>query len=129
MYIKKCPRSARLVLGAAAAYLVMFGNVMAKDHIVEVSVPINSKGLDLSQPADAQTFYARLKNAAWMVCTRGTRADLLPADDVSGCYEKALGDAVRATRKPMVTLVYLSTHTLQQAVAYGIDLPAEVAAK
>jgi len=118
-----------MLLGAVAACTLVAGNVEAKDHVVPVSVQVSAAGLDLSQPADARTFYTRLQNAAWMVCTRGTRADLLPVDDLKGCYEKALGDAVRATGKPMVTHVYLSGHTLQEAAAHGIELPPQVAAK
>ena len=87
------------------------------------------QGLDPTQPADARTFYTRLENAAWVACTRENRADLLPVDDLKGCYEKALGDAVRPSNKPMVTQIYLATHTLQEAVALAIAVPAQIAAK
>ena len=117
----------RVVLSAAAWALVV-GNVAAKDHIVPINAQVSTQGLDLSRPADVQTFYARLQNAAWMVCTRGTRADLLPADNLKGCYEKALGDAVRSAKKPLLTQLYLGNHTLQEAVAHGIEVP-QVAAK
>jgi hypothetical protein len=30
---------------------------------------------------------------------------------------------------PLLTQVYLETHTLRQAAAHGIDVPAQVAAK
>ena len=129
MSTKTALKSAPAVLGAVAALTLFAGSVAAKDHIVPVTTQVSSQGLDLTQPADAQTFYHRLQNAAWMVCTRGTRADLLPADDLRGCYEKALGNAVRATNKPMVTQIYLSGHTLQEAAARGIEVPAQVAAK
>jgi UrcA family protein len=129
MYTKTAPISARSVLGAVAACTLLVGGVAAKDHIVPVSAQVSTRGLDLSQPADAQTFYTRLQNAAWMVCTRGTRADLPPVDDLKGCYEKALGNAVHATSSPMVTRIYLGSHTLQEAAARGIELPPQVAAK
>jgi UrcA family protein len=117
--------------GFMAAALLVFsaGGAAASDHNVTVSSHISSDGLDLSQPADARTFYSRLENAAYMLCTRGTRADLVPVDNVKVCYEKALGDAVRAAKRPMVTLAYLGNHTLQQAAAYSIEVPARVAAK
>jgi len=122
--------SARAILVAAAvACALSAGNVAAKEHTVTVSVQISERGLDLSKPADAQRFYTRLQNAAWLVCTRGTRADLLPSDDPIRCVQKALGDAVRASNKPLVTQIYLATHTLQEAAAHGIELPATVAAK
>ena len=119
--------SAPAILGAAIACAFSAGNVSAKE--VTVSVQVSHKGLDLSKPADAQRFYTRLQNAAWLVCTRGTRADLLPSDDPIRCVQKALGDAVRASNKPLVTQIYLATHTLQEAAAHGIEVPATVAAK
>jgi hypothetical protein len=53
----------------------------------------------------------------------------VPSDDPKGCHEKALGGAVRAAKVPMVTQIYLTYHTLQQAAAYRIDVPAQIAAK
>jgi UrcA family protein len=118
------------VAGAAAIACSLFaGNVAAKDYKVTVAIHVSTKGLDLSQPADVQTFYTRLKNAAWVACTRGNRADLVPADNVPACYEKALGGAIRSASVPMLTQVYLANHTLQQAVALGITVPAQIAAK
>ena len=45
------------------------------------------------------------------------------------CYEKALGNAIRAANLKLLTQVYLVTHTLQEAAARGIDVPVQVAAK
>lgn len=128
MNSKPGTRTTRAMLGAALCVLFA-GGAAASDHNVTVSSRISSEGLDLNQPADARTFYARLENAAWMLCTRGTRADLLPVDNLKACYEKALGDAVRATKRPMVTLAYLADHTLQQAAAHAIEVPPQMAAK
>jgi UrcA family protein len=120
--------SAPAILGAAAvACALSAGTVSAKE--VAVSVQVSHQGLDLSKPADAKKFYTRLQNAAWLVCTRGTRADLLPADDPIRCVEKALGDAVHASNQPLVTQIYLATHTLREAAAHGIEVSAQVAAK
>ena len=120
--------SAPAILGAAAiACAVSAGNVSAKE--VTVSVQVSHKGLDLSKPADAKKFYTRLQNAAWLVCTRGTRVDLLPSDDPIRCVDKALRDAVRANNEPLVTQLYLATHTLQEAAAHGIEVSRQVAAK
>ena len=130
MYAKAPVTSARLLIGAATVVCAMFaGNVPAHEKIVTDSVQVSHAGLDLSQAADAQKFYTRLKNAAWLVCTAGTRVDLLPSVDPVRCYEKALGDAVRATNKPMVTQIYLASHTPQEAAAHGIEVPAQVVAK
>ena len=64
-----------------------------------------------------------------MACTRADRAGLAPVDSVPRCVEQALGDAVRAGNKPLLTKAYLSTHTLQQAASHGIEVPAQLAAK
>ena len=119
--------SAPAILGAALVCALSAGTVSAKE--VTVSVQVSYQGLDLSKPADAKQFYARLKSAAWLVCTRATRADLVPSDDPIRCVEKALGDAVRASKQPLVTQIYLATHTLEEAAAHGIEVPAQVAAK
>lgn len=118
-----------LSLIGAGVLIGIVGNASAAEHMVSVSVPVSSQGLDLSKPDDARTFYFRLKNAAWMVCERDPRVDLKPSEDPRGCYEKSLGDAVRAVDTPLVTWLYLATHTLQEAAARGIRLPAKVAAR
>ena len=130
MYAKPAITTARLLLGAtAAACALCAGSVAAKDKIVTDSVKVSPQGLDLTQPADARMFYTRLENAAWVVCTRGTRVGLAPVENKFKCYQNALGDAVHASNKPLVTQIYLATHTLQEAAAHGIDVPAQVAAK
>jgi len=80
-------------------------------------------GLDLHHSAGAQEFYARLKHAADVACTHGNRVDLKPSGDPVGCSEKALGEAIRSANLPLLTQVYLGTHTLRQAAAYGIEPP------
>ncbi|HYB65314.1 MAG TPA: UrcA family protein [Steroidobacteraceae bacterium] len=118
------------LLGAAAlACTCLTGNVAAKDHNVTIAIPVSTQGLDLSKPDDAQTFYTRLRNAAWVACTRGTRVDLVPLENPRYCIEKALGNAVRIAKTPLVTQLYLQTHSLKEAAAQGIEIPAQVAAK
>ena len=131
MYTKSTVMTVRSTLAAATAvgFFSLAGSVAAKDKIVTDSVRVSPAGLDLTQPADARTFYTRLENAAWVVCTRGTRVGLLPVENRFKCYENALGEAVHASNKPLVTQIYLATHTLQEAGAHGIDVPAQVAAK
>jgi UrcA family protein len=128
MYPKTVVVSA--ALGAAAIACSLFaGSVAAQDHKVIVAIHVSKQGLDLTQPADAQTFYTRLKNAAWVACTRGNRADLVPSENPAACTEKALAGAVRSADVPQLTQVYLATHTLQQAATRGIDVPVQMAAK
>lgn len=130
MYTKLAVAGARLVLGVATVAGTLFPTdpAVASDHNVTVVLHVSAKGLDLSQPADARTFYSRLENAAWVACTRGDRVDLLPVEDLKGCYEKALGGAIRSAKAPMLTQIYLTTHTGQEAATHGVDLPAQIAA-
>jgi UrcA family protein len=115
-------------LWAAATCTLFAGAVTAEDHTVTVALHVSSEGLDLSQQKDAQTFYVRLKNAAWVVCTRADRVDLAPVDDPRRCSEKSLAEAIRSINLPALTLIYLATHTLQQAAASGINIPLQAAA-
>jgi UrcA family protein len=128
MYTKTAVMTARSILGAAAVACTLFAaNVAAKDHRVIVAIHVSTQGVDLSQPAGAQGFYTRLQHAARVACTHGNRVDLTPAP--ASCYEKALGDAIRSANVPLLTQVYLVTHTLREAAARGINVPAQIAAK
>ena len=120
--------SARSLLGAATVASLLFaGSVAAKDYTVTVALHVSAEGLDLSQSADARTFYTRLKNAAYVACTDGNRVDLVPVDDFKGCCQKALADAIRSAKAPVLTQIYLATHTLHEAAARGIEVPALLA--
>ena len=130
MYTRTAVMSIRSGLGAAAVACTLFaGNVAAEGRQVIVAIHVGTQGLDLSQPAGAQQFYTRLQRAARVACTHGNRVDLAPVPDPEGCYEKALGDAIRSANMPLLTQVYLATHTLREAAARGIDVPVQVAAK
>jgi UrcA family protein len=128
MYTKTGLMSVWPVLGAAVIGCALFaGGVAAKE--VTVAIQVSTRGLDFSRPAGAPEFYGRLKRAARIVCTHGNRIDLQSSPDLEGCYEKALGDAVRSANVPLLTQLYLETHTLREAAARGIDVPVQVAAK
>jgi len=130
MYTKTTVIRAASLLGAAAVACTLFaGNVAAKDHAVTVAIHVSTQGFDLSQPADAQKFYVRLQQAAWLACTRGDRVNLVPAENPIACYQRALGNAVRSANAPVLTRLYLETHTMREAASHGIELPAQVAAK
>jgi UrcA family protein len=124
MFTKTTALAAFAVTGSLVA-----GLAAAKDHKVTVAVPVSAAGLDLSQPQDARIFYTRVQHAAYVVCTDGKRVDLAPADNQVRCYQKALGDAIRAAKQPMLTQIYLGEHTLQEAAAHGIQVPSQMAAK
>ena len=130
MSIKTAVTGARSTLGAVAIVGTLFaGNVAAQGHDVTVAIQVTTQGLDLHTPAGAQEFYGRLKHAADVACTHGNRVDLKPSSDPVACFERALGDAIRSVNLPRLTQVYLETHTLRQAAAYGIEAPAQLAAK
>jgi UrcA family protein len=129
MNTKRASMSARAVLGAAAVAGTLFaGCVAAKDQEFTVAYKVSTQGLDLSQPVGARALYTRLKHAAEVVCTHGMRVDLAPLTDPKGCYEGALADAIRSVNLPLLTQLYLETHTLREAAARGIDASAKVAA-
>jgi UrcA family protein len=128
MYTKRTVKSASLVRGPTVVACVLFaGSVAAKE--VTVAIQVSTQGLDLSQPVAAHELYTRLQRAAQVVCTHGMRVDLAPSPDPQDCYERALGNAVRAANLKLLTQAYLATHTLQEAAARGIEVPVQVAAK
>ncbi len=130
MHTKTTVMSTRAVLGAAAvACTLLAGDVAAKEHEVTVAVHVSTQGLDLSQPAGARQFYARLQHAAQVVCTHGNRVDLEPSPKPLECYEKALGEAIRSANLALLTQIYLETHTLREVAARGIDVPVQVVSK
>jgi UrcA family protein len=129
MDIKSAVTRAGCALGAAVACTLFAGNVAAENHEFTVAIQVSARGLDLSQPAGAHELYRRLRFAALEVCKPSVRVALQPVADPTGCAEKALGDAVRSVKQPLLTRVYLEMHTLREAAAHGIEVPAQVAAK
>jgi UrcA family protein len=130
MYTKRASMSAWPVLGAAIVACTLFaGSAAPKDQEFTVAYRVTTRGLDLRQLAGAHELYSRLQHAAQVVCTHGMRVDLAPSPDPQGCYEKALGEAIRSAHLPLLTQAYLETHTLREAAARGIDLPVMIAAK
>ena len=120
---------AYIVTAALAACAILSGPVQAKEHIVDVKLSVKTAGLDLKQPTDARELYRRLQKAANIVCGHGNRVGLRAVPDFAACYEQALGDAVRSANRPQLTIVYLRSHTIQDAATRGIEVPALVAAK
>ncbi len=118
-----------IAAAAAAACAALSGPVHAKDHEVTVKISVSTAGLDLTQPAGAREVYRRLRLAALTACGDGGRVGLEPVASVHGCYEKALGEAVRSAHQPQLSIVYLATHTIRNAAAYGIEVPVRVAAE
>ena len=118
-----------ICIAAVAACAALLGPVQATDHEVTINISVSTVGLDLSQPAGARELYARLRKAADIACTHGMRVDLEPVASLHGCYEKALGEAVRSAHQPQLSIVYLSMHTPRDAARYGIEVPVRMAAE
>lgn len=118
--------------GALAAVATCVGlsvPAQAESQEVTVKIPVSAAGLDLNQPAGARELYSRLRQAARTACKDGDRVGLEPAKNFTGCFEQALGEAIRAVNQPQLTLVYLKTHTSEDAATHGIVVPTLVAAK
>jgi UrcA family protein len=112
MFNRTFPINIRSRLGAASIACALFtGTVAAED--LTIALHVSAQGLNLSQPADAQTFYKRLENAAHVVCTVGNRVDLVPLDYPKRCIDKTLATAIRSVNAPMLTQIYVANHTAQ----------------
>jgi UrcA family protein len=118
-----------LCIAAVTASALLSGPIQATEQTVTVTMTVSTAGLDPRQPADARQLYSQLQTAARVVCGNGNRVGLRPVDNLAKCYEKAVGDAVRSANLPQLTMVYLGSHTLQDAATRGIDVPVRVAAK
>ena len=63
-------------------------------------VTVSYRDLNLTQPADVQTLYQRLKNAAAAVCGQVSAAELSRHAAYTRCYQTALESAVVEVRSP-----------------------------
>jgi UrcA family protein len=107
---------------------LLAGQVAAEDQPITVAIQVSTHGLDLSNQGDASAVYRSLQQAAHEVCRHGNRVGLEPLPNPGRCTEQALGEAIRAAKVPLLTQLYLASHTVQEATARGIDVPAQVAA-
>jgi UrcA family protein len=118
------------ICGAAlAACAALTSPVQAEAHEVLVNIPVDTTGLDLSQPAAAREAYRRIQRAARTACTSGNRVGLAPPASYAGCYERALGAAVGSAHQLQISIVYLESHTPRDAATYSIDVPVRMAAE
>lgn len=128
MYSKVTSIGVRSVVGALAlGAALLAGDAAARVYDVKVAIHASTRGIDLKQPAGAQELYRRIQHAADAVCTYGNRLDLKPVESFANCHEDALGNAVRSVNAPLLTEIYLQSHTVQQASSYGIRVPKQVA--
>jgi len=130
MYGKKTALTGRCLPAAATVLCILCaGDAVADNHEFAVAMHVSTRGLDLSEPAGAQKFYMRLKNAADRVCTGGDLLGMAPVANPKACYENSLADAIRSANAPLVTQAYLATHTIREALEHGFAVPPELAAK
>ncbi len=132
MSIKPSVPHTLFFVAAAGAVCTLFAasaGAQHKSYAVTEAVHVNAQGLDLRRPADAQLLYVRLENAAWRVCMRSDRVDVVPVDNPVRCRAKSLADAVRSVNAPRLTQIFLENHTLKEAVALGLAPPVQLAAK
>ena len=109
------------ILGVAVlACTIAAGEASADGHPVTVALKVSTRGLDLDTVAGANQLYSRLKNAAWIACTRANRVGLAPVANPDACTEQALGQAVRSADVSQLTQIYLETHTYREASTRGI---------
>jgi UrcA family protein len=116
-------------IAVVAACVALLGPVQAESKEFTVKIPVSTAGFDLNQPAGVRELYSRLRQAARTACRDGDRVGLEPVRNFTGCFEQALGEAIRAVNQPQVTLIYLKTHTSEDAATRGIVVPTLVAAK
>lgn len=117
-----------LFITAAIACALFAGRVVAEGKPITVSIQVSTQALDLSKPDDANIAYRRLQLAAREVCRHGNRIGLEPLSNPERCAEAALSAAIRSAKAPLLTQAYLATHTVREAMAHGIDVPAQLAA-
>jgi UrcA family protein len=94
---------------AVVACVLFAGTVVGAEREITVDIHVSAHRLDISQPAGAQKLYQRLKYAAHLACTSANRVGLEPSPDTAGCYEKALGEAIRSVNAPLLTRSLICT--------------------
>jgi UrcA family protein len=112
------------IVGAVAltCFVAAAGAAVAGTQVT-VAIPVRVSAADLGSRAGTLAFYQRLQDAAWVACTRADRVGLAPVDDVHECTERALGAAIGSAHVALLTEVYLESHSIKEAKAYGIEVP------
>jgi len=110
-----------LVLAAAAAVAISAPAMAyqlkndAGGDTVRVSALPTSR-VDLSDPAQAKAFYAKVKRAAAEVCAAPSTSSTISRPDAE-CVSQAVAQAVRNADRPLLTAAYDSDRTGNRALA------------
>jgi UrcA family protein len=129
MFTQSLVRSTRLAfIAVAAACALLPGLAQSNEQIVTLQTTFRTADLDLSKPADLRELYRRLQDAAGALCD-SRRPDVRSFVPEKGCSERVLAGALRSINRPQLTMIYLETHTVREAVGRGIEAPAVVVKK
>jgi UrcA family protein len=102
-----------VALAIAAASL--FADVASARDDGQVSTVVKYGDLDLSQSADTQRLYARLKYASQQVCGSYDTRDLRMQRLHDACYEGALNRSVERVNEPALTALHAAEPRIRVA--------------
>ena len=126
-----------LILGGLTGVLILVAGLWI-EHASETSLPQPTGPFAVGRTVDDWVDEATVDLLAPVA---GTKRELLvwvwypatpglaPVDDYKSCYQNALSNAIRSLKVPLLTRMYLETHTLKEAQTAGIDLPGQLAAR
>ena len=112
----------KLVLAAAAA-LVLAGPALAAPADNDTPAKtVAVRGLNLSNPVQAQRFYVKLQRAARQVCQAGSDRPAAGTEDLT-CVRQNMQDAVRAANTAQLTALLNNTYGpgAANSTAYATD--------
>jgi UrcA family protein len=102
-----------LALAIAAASLI--ADIASAKENDSVSTVVRYYELDLSQSADAQRLYARLKQASKQVCFTHLTRSLSMKRMQDACADEALSRAVKRVNQPQLTALHAAEPRLRLA--------------
>ena len=101
----------KLVFAAAAALILATPALAATD--ADSAAPtrtVSAQGVNLSDPAQAQHFYARLQQAARRVCQADSEGRGAAGTEDLTCVRENMQSAVRAANAPRLTALLDNTY-------------------
>jgi UrcA family protein len=101
----------KLALAAAAA-LILAGPVLAAPAASDDAATriVSTHGVDFNDQAQVRQFYAKLQNAARMVCQSGSPDRLVVATEDLSCVRRNMQDSVKAVDAPRLTAMLDRTY-------------------
>jgi UrcA family protein len=99
----------KLVLAAAAALSLASPALAAPADTGAETKTVSARGVNLSDPVQAQQFYVKLQQAARQVCQAGGDRPIASGEDLS-CVRQNMQDAIRAANAPRLTALLENTY-------------------